>query len=373
MGTTNRCGEGDGALAVEGSGKLDWLGLHCGNSTAIVSFPSDAIPFQTSSDGGATFSAPVDVSGGTGYDREWLDATSNGCLVAAWKDTQGYFVNVSPDGGTHWRGKVQAGADGTEGPVLHDPSDPSRLYIPQSLAGTPDATGYFHANATLTLMRSRDGGATWTTLRIRDERASPADCSCMGYLQGFPVAAADAAGNLYVVAAMKQDVFPAAAPHAVALFGVDLFVSNDDGASWAGPELFSTPLKDAIMPWVSAGLGGRIAVTWYENTLGTPNDYVPDVWNVRLMEGLHMQAAGQVRNVTTVNVAPSHLGAVCTGGIFCAAGGDRSLSDVFQNAIAPGGQPVVAWASSTGGTGVNGLPQPSETHARVALHGTPMR
>lgn len=357
-------GGGDGDIAVDGSGRLHWLGLFGGNGRAI--------PYQASGDRGETFSAPVDVSDGSGSDREWIDATPDGRIYAAWRDAAGYVFNASFDGGQTWHGKVVVGDDALGGPVVHDPSQAGRLYIPlvtlPPLGSTDEAAG-----AQIVVMRSEDDGADWEAHPVASARGGPGDPFFV--TQIFPVAAVDDAGNLYLVVSVKSDTAPTLVPKPAAPYSVLLFVSTDQGTTWSPPTVLSTPLKAGIMPWVAAGAEGRVAIVWYESVAGAPNDAIPDLWNVELLEGLDMHKAPAERKTARIqlNDQPNHIGSVCTNGVLCVAGGDRSLLDFFEVAIGPNGQPAAVWAVSAAGTGIGVAAQGTDIHVRAVATGTPLR
>jgi hypothetical protein len=135
------------------------------------------------------------------------------------------------------------------------------------------------------------------------------------------------------------------------LQGVFLSYSLDGGSHWSPAKLISDPTKDARLPWIAAGLPGRVAITWYQNTLGLQGtDYLPDVWDVELWESVTADQPQPVSQLVTL-ASQSHIGSICTSGTGCEAGGDRTLYDFFEVALDTAGQPVAAWASSNLGQG----------------------
>ncbi len=340
-------GGGDGDIAVDSTGRIHWVGLFG---------PSGPIPYQTSTDMGETFGQSIDISDGTGRDRQWIDITPEDHIFAAWRDSKGYVVNRSLDGGATWEGKVKVSDDVVGGPIIHDPSDPSRLYIP-SISGS-----------TLAVARSEDEGATWKTLKIRDVPTGPGD---VGFATSiFPVAAADDNGTLYVVVSHKAPPVPDAAPKSASQYAVFLYVSHDHGTSWSSGLQVSPDLKVAILPWVAAGKPGRIAVTYYQNTVGLPNDNLPDLWNVFLLESVTADAAQPAFAATQLNGMPNHVGSVCTSGSACLlTGGDRSLLDFFELVIPADGQPKVTWSGDAETPPILS----SKVYAGGIADGTPLR
>lgn len=329
-------GGGDGDLAIDPNGGLHWLGLS-GNEAPI--------PYQSSSDMGETWTDAIDLSNDTGSDREWIDGRQDEpTLYAAWRDNdEGGIVafRSSFDAGATWQPRATIGKDAVGGPIVHGPV-PGQVYQAQATFET--ATGA--ADASIQLARSADHGATWEIIPVVVP-AQSLQAGLIGFpFSIFPVVAADAAGTLYLVYAVDQGLLPGA-PKPLARFGVYMQVSEDEGATWTQPRLLSSPDHAAIMPFVDAGAPGRVAIVWYENTLGMPHDNLPDVWNVNLLELIRADTDEPEGKLVQLNEAPVHVGSVCTSGTGClVTGGDRSLLDFLEVVIGPNGQPAVAWAST---------------------------
>ncbi|MCA1811031.1 MAG: glycoside hydrolase [Halobacteriales archaeon] len=353
-------GCGDGDIALDGAGTLYWLGLGGG------------IPFQVSTDRGESFSKALDLSDKGGFDREWIDATPDGKLFATWRgnDKEGSAMmafRATLDGGATWQPQVKAGADGDGGPVAHDPTTHC-LYLPVvdlgPLAGVEKPAVHVYT--------SSDLGGNWTEHKAATlPRSSPAEPN--GYNSDFPVVSVDTNGTAYLVYSADATGLPAgqAPPEETALFGIYLQASKDGGATWSAPRLISTPGKDARMPWVAAGKPGRVAVAWYEGTVGTAGETMPDAWNVRLWESVTADQDAPVAKTVTLTSSPNHIGTLCTSGTGCIAS-DRSLLDFFELAITPNGQPVAVWSSSIGGTGVGVAAQGTDIYFGGLSSGTPL-
>ena len=83
-------GRTDAAFANGAHGSLHWLGLQG---------EDHRLPFQTSADGGFTWSAAVDLAEAEDVDRQWIAGLPDGRLVATW--AQGSLVvRTSRDGGS---------------------------------------------------------------------------------------------------------------------------------------------------------------------------------------------------------------------------------------------------------------------------------
>jgi hypothetical protein len=361
--TAKVSGGGDGDIATDAAGNLYYLGLG-GNDGPV--------PFMVSHDKGDSWSKPVDLSHKSGVDREWIDVTPDGHVYAVWRgvvnatpgsdpvgltgsggDPQISF-NSSPDGGATWSGMVKVGADGDGGPVVHDPVS-GALAVPVIDMAQPVGT----AQPIVHVYTSADQGASWAKHDVATlGRSSPAEPNA--YASDFPVAAFDGNGTLYLVYSADSATTPGGAtpPEEAALYGIYLQVSHDLGASWSKPKLVSDVTKDARFPWIAAGAPGRLAIAWYENEHGVPGEMLPDAWDVKLAESVD---GGGKLATATLTKAPNHVGALCTSGTGCLAA-DRSMLDYFEVAIGAGGQPLVAYASSTVGTGVGVAVKKTEIH-----------
>jgi hypothetical protein len=350
LGTSKTDGHGDGDLTVDAQGRLYWLGL---------SGSSGAIPFQSSDDQGTTWTAPTDLSGNQGTDREWIDATPDGVVHAYWRDNRGLVYRHSGDRGATWGPAViMRGDAGADGPIVHDPTDPHRVYV-----SVPDGNG-------IELLVSEDDGASWDQHLVAP---GPSDFFNPAFPTSlFPVAAVDTAGTVYVVWSWSQ-----ASPSVTKVLtrqGVLLTYSVDHGLHWSTPIPLSDGGKDGRMPWITAGRPGRVAVTWYQSVLGpgAANDVVPDEWDVKLWESVTADSPAPVAQTVTLSSSPNHIGSVCTMGLFCAAGGDRCLLDYFEDTTDVAGQPVATWSSCVLGTGVGVAVQGTDIHFGGVTGGTPL-
>lgn len=365
-------GHGDGDIAVDATGRLHWLGLFG---------DSGAIPYQSSDDGGATWSKGLDLSSktgkktdGTGSDREWLDARPEGILYASWRDSDDNGIiaaRTSFDGGRTWANRTTMAPDAVGGPIVHGPV-PGQVY--EALTTFPSGTlpGESGGSAIL-LARSSDHGAHWDTVPVVVPPQS-AQFGLVGFPTSiFPVAAVDGNGTVYVVFSADQRLLPQTVPKPAARYGVFLTSSSDLGLHWTQPVLLSNPDHAAVMPFIAAGAKGRAAVTWYESTAGVPSDNLPDAWNVMLWESITADTAAPKGELLQLNDLPNHIGSVCTAGTGCLAGGDRSLLDYFEVALQPNGQPIVTWASSAAGTAIGVAAQDTTIWVGGVADGTPLR
>ncbi len=328
-------GAGDTDIVVTPDGAVHWLALYGDGGV---------VPYQVSTDAGATFSQPVDLATVDQADREWLAGRDDGRLYATWRENgeeDRIVFRRSLDGGETWSRGVAIAEDDLQGPIAVDPTGP-RIYTPYAS---------YSYDGSIRIARSLDDGTTWESVLAvppdgvdRSEReANPT------YL--FPVAAVDQAGTVYLVWSNDADGGLAQGAKELAVPSVWLVKSQDHGATWSQPEQMSPPGKAAIFPWIEAGAEGRVAVAWYENVLGLPNEALPDLWNVQLVQSVDADKQGPTFVGGQANDEPFHIGAICTSGGGCAFQDtsirykDRTMLDFFELALTPEGLPVVAWAA----------------------------
>jgi hypothetical protein len=163
---------------------------------------------------------------------------------------------------------------------------------------------------------------------------------------GFPIAAVDAAGTVYLV----WDEDRATPQTGESLVDAEVVVpvtylsaDRDHGKTWSKPVRVSPEGKPSIFPWTAAGAPGRVVVAWYEGDYGTPSNRVPNVWHVAAAVSTTADADKPGFKHAFVSEDPDHVGPIRTEGIFCSlTGADRSLLGFFEVRILPDGSPVLA-------------------------------
>jgi hypothetical protein len=229
---------------------------------------------------------------------------------------------------------------------------------------------YLYINLPKQLWRSTNGGLTWSLLPTppvnakilvdplnptsgligpvgRDEIAISADKGQTwkrhpGAKLGkdtnfFGVTAVDKAGNVYKVAAGGYERATDTAANGQVTFN---YFDRKLGA-WGKPVALAIPQGDALWPWVTAGDDGRVALTWYQNHLGKPNEfyaYAAYTTNgtgttVTCSDGSTSFVPPQF-SVANASGRPIHKGAICLSGTTCNletdfVNGDRRLGDFF--------------------------------------------
>ncbi|MFN2543755.1 MAG: hypothetical protein ABR600_04165 [Actinomycetota bacterium] len=136
----------------------------------------------------------------------------------------------------------------------------------------------------------------------------------------FPVAAVDAAGNLYIAWSEKKGSDST----------IYLSTSKDKGVTWSGPFAVSDGVSGtAIFPNIVAGAPGRVAVSWFGSPdVGDPNAMPNAVWDVDAAVTLDALDAQPTFDVAAVKTQ-FHKGNICTHGSGCTSD-DRKLLDFFD-------------------------------------------
>jgi len=221
-----------------------------------------------SSDHGATWTRPVNAgSSGSGWgDKPWLAISPDGeSVYIAWNHGDPY-VAASHDAGATF-GK----------PVRLTPSTNSLFYYPESGVVAADGTAFFSMSVEtakgtgpvdLVLVKSTDGGATWTILPVEHSEESSGCVVPVCITDEFQAQIAmdmDSSGTIMVVYSKNAQ---ADAPKT--LFAR---TSSDGGASWSEPSLVNDA-GDSGFPVITHGPApGDFRVAWQDNRNG------PTAWN----------------------------------------------------------------------------------------------
>jgi uncharacterized protein YkwD len=113
-----------------------------------------------------------------------------------------------------------------------------------------------------------------------------------------------------------------------------------------------------VFPWVAAGNSGAIDVVWYGTTKASSlssydSGKQTTDWFPYLAQSLNATSSGATFSTpVAVSQHPNHNGGICTMGIGCTTGGDRSLVDFFQVDVNKQGGADVVW-SDTSNNGSN--------------------
>jgi hypothetical protein len=300
----------------------------------------------------------------TGYesDRQWLatygedtvylgyhDITLEQELVYKSTDGGATFTQITPvqvdatslrrDAAGYTRSQADCLENTFSGPVAVDQKDET-IYIVYGCSNvTSNLTGrtppYGPANRIFVGV-SRDGGLTFTNHEVLHFNAGANAANL------FPSMTLDNAGNAYVVVAKAdREGGPS---------DVLMTTSTNHGETWSAPVQVSSGTGTRMFPWIAAGNPGRVDVVWAGTATDTSDDVAtPAVWHIEMAQSLNALSASPTFTESRVSDHPIHLGQVCTAGILCSLGGDRTLLDFIEVGIDPDGRANVAWTENAGG------------------------
>jgi hypothetical protein len=194
--------------------------------------------------------------------------------------------------------------------------------------------------------------------------------------ENFASIARDSAGYLYVTfTAGPLDHASSSDPNFGALTAPEqIYVvhsltpagSNPATVKWSAPQrITGSGLSRGTntFPWITAGSDGRVAVAWYHTsevkqkgtcasgsgtcTVYGASNLTKAEWTVQLGESLNAHSAHPRYTTARVSEGPVKSGQICTNGIGCTTGGDRSLGDFLQVTPDPTGAAVVSFVYDT--------------------------
>lgn len=352
-----------------------------------------AIVVSASHDGGRTWGEPsivhsdgVDSSGNPVAtdifnDKEWIGVDQqSGAIYVSWTEFgpsgSPIVVSSSRDGGATWSAPVQVNPAFTPGGItpysqgsIPQVDEDGRLFIAyeaavcQSLA-CDQATDH----DAIVVARSRDGGRTFANVEAAADFDFPfnedvGNSTLTGEnfrINSFPQFAIDPeGGRMYVTWADDRNGQYDAAGNSVKTNGDVFVISSSDGRKWSDPQRFGTS-ADEVFPAVAAN-DGRVAVSFYtraydQNGIGLDYAYLAGKPGHK----------NQVRRITTQTENPQvqfvTVGAVSGEVLQGAFIGDYT-------AIAMGSDGVIhpCWTDFRGNPGVNTPNQDAYTQA-IRLH-----
>src|SRR5579864_7181048 len=144
-------------------------------------------------------------------------------------------------------------------------------------------------------------------------------------------------------------------------------MTDPSKVTWSAPQRITGSGLSAgtnTFPWITAGNDGRVAVAWYHtNELSEQGPCVSSgsgsctlygagflqnaEWSVQMAQSLNAHDASPTYTTADVSEAYVKHGAICTNGIGCATGGDRSLGDFLQITTDPQGAALVSYVFDT--------------------------
>ena len=196
--------------------------------------------------------------------------------------------------------------------------------------------------------------------------------------ENFATVAEDSAGYLYVAfTAGPLDHASAADPNFGALTAPEqVYVvhslapvgANPAALTWSSPQAVTGGGISAgtnTFPWVVAGSNGRIDLAWYHTdetsepgtcasgsgtcTLYGAANLSNAEWSVQMAQSLNANVASPSFTLAPVSETYVKHGQICTNGLGCATGGDRSLGDYLQIANDNQGAALVSYVFDTSG------------------------
>ncbi|HYR22723.1 MAG TPA: dockerin type I domain-containing protein [Chthoniobacterales bacterium] len=185
------------------------------------------------------------------------------------------------------------------------------------------------------LLRSKDGGATWTTFTAY---TGPVGTSVEN---AFPILAVDRGGNLHLVFTRSNGTTGRTNAH------VFLTSSTDQGATWLPAVQVDSGVntQSTVMPWVVAGSPGIVDITWYGSSSTSP-DSAPFDWHLFFAQTTNALAATPTFTQVLATPEQVHNAAICGQGGNCGAG-TRNLAEYYTMTIDPDGNANIAFVNGT--------------------------
>jgi BNR repeat-like domain len=211
-----------------------------------------------------------------GTDKDIL-AARNGDVYLLYHTQQKIFVSVSHDGGASWA---------LQNPLKTTTNSEFGVSFASGGAVAPDGTVYFALNGlrrpgqvkgaiNLYVIKSTDGGETWTTHRI-DVSQAPPDCGCagFGYWSAQMALDVDENGAVYVLWNANATKYTPQRMYFAR--------STDGGATWSARQEVSRAPQGSnnLFPAIVAGNAGDVRIAWQDDREGFDSGASPDArWN----------------------------------------------------------------------------------------------
>jgi hypothetical protein len=233
---------------------------------------------HVSSDGGATWSTPREITTATSAvdfpDKLFMDVDAEtGRIFVSWTNFGSSVtmrLTYSDDMGLTWNGPIVFSSSG-QGSVPRADGASDYVYLT------------WKSGSNIVFTRSSDNGLTWSTpTNIVTGLNDPMNPYGSDRIHGFPsMDVDDATGNVYIVYAARQ-----LAPDFSDIYFI---ASTDHGASWSNPRVISTsPGNDRgqFFPWITCDQAGSgISVIWYDQILGSGTSDLTDVFHTHSSDG----------------------------------------------------------------------------------------
>ncbi|MGI8826334.1 MAG: sialidase family protein [Chloroflexota bacterium] len=365
--------------ACPGGGDTD-LGVDPGTSQATDYLNFEDLQGLTnfssgvSSNGGQSFTCNPVSADATAVDRQWFGFEDNPgrapanhsrvyldydiaagptCTGQAGAAGNEFVVQTSTDGGTTFSPFVVVDCnDGIAGNMAVNEATDHVFAIHTAYRDPTNPT----STDAVVVNKSVNHGVTWTKSVVF---SCPATAECTTG-QDFAVLTIDKAGTLYAtwsqapVDATGSITGPSHIYYAY---------STNDAVSWSSEKRIDAGVTDVnVFPWIAAGNAGKIDIVWYGTTKASgvssydSGSQTTD-WYPYMTQSLNANSsAASFSAPIRVAQHANHNGGICTMGLGCTTGGDRSLADFFQVSINKSGGADVTWAD-TSNNGSNGSNQ----------------
>ncbi len=241
-----------------------------------------------STDGGASWSAGVQVSDASGTQAQtnpalWI--VPDGTIHSIWNDERrglnDIYAAYSTDGGASWSTSVRANRDNG------DAAKSAPLLVGTStvlLAGWVQTSTTGAASGDLIAVRSTDGGQTW-------ERTDPInDIANSVFDSGFSLVADAASDRLYAA----WIGIPAGGADATQVL---LAWSDDGGQSWSDPMQINDPAEDALKaaPTLAVDSSNNVMLVAWEDFRQFPRQ-------VRLVQLSNVQTMSSIQATESIQI-----------------------------------------------------------------------
>jgi hypothetical protein len=176
--------------------------------------------------------------------------------------------------------------------------------------------------------------------------------------ENFASIAEDQSGYLYVV----FTVAPASGgtqsgPEQIYLVhSLEPAPADPSKVTWSDPvRLTGTGISAGtnVFPWIAAGSEGRIDIAYYHTSETSlkgaygASALTDASWDVQMMQSVDALDSNPTYTTTEVSEGPVKYGPICTNGVGCTTGGDRSLGDFLQVKPAANGAALISYVYDT--------------------------
>jgi len=238
------------------------------SGTVYATFMNDyTIVFTKSTDHGATWSAPLKVSGKISSDKPWMGISKNGTDV--------YITWTKGTGGDLYEAHSHNGGSSFSTAQMIGTQTGVHYFYSNGLAVLPSGTAVMSASLypnsnrqassnpiSITTFRTTDGGVTWTRVTLDTVFAGPTYKT-----SSTTTLTADAAGTLVA------EYGGSTTPGANGIIWTQR--STDGGLTWGG-KVQITPTSgggDSSFPAIAAGAAGDFRLTWMDSRTGAWNTW----------------------------------------------------------------------------------------------------